>query len=224
MNTRYKSKTAEWVRRAVLAVLLAVLLFALGRCIYRNRTVAEMNEYVTAFAYKGETYTYIEPACGYVQGTQIGKTQNGYRLFRVEGDDGDAVFDCPTSRPGGRPDMPLQSQGAEIPDGGTVSSIVIGRTATADERIMHTVQTLVEAAPTEALACDEAGTDRMKLYFCFEGCPVSNRFAGTFWYVDQQAWYYESNPKSGALTPVTDESLVSFLEEQRISWPWSWFE
>lgn len=40
MNTRYKSKTAEWVRRAVLAVLLAVLLFALGRCIYRNRTVA----------------------------------------------------------------------------------------------------------------------------------------------------------------------------------------
>ena len=89
MNTRYKSKTAEWVRRAVLAVLLAVLLFALGRCIYRNRTVAEMNEYVTAFAYKGETYTYIEPACGYVQGTQIGKTQNGYRLFRVEGDDGE---------------------------------------------------------------------------------------------------------------------------------------
>ena len=94
MNTRYKSKTAEWVRRAVLAVLLAVLLFALGRCIYRNRTVAEMNEYVTAFAYKGETYTYIEPACGYVQGTQIGKTQNGYWLFRVEGDDGERQNVC----------------------------------------------------------------------------------------------------------------------------------
>ena len=63
MNTRYKSKTAEWVRRAVLAVLLAVLLFALGRCIYRNRTVAEMNEYVTAFAYKGETYTCTAAMC-----------------------------------------------------------------------------------------------------------------------------------------------------------------
>ena len=222
MNTRYKSKTAEWVRRAVLAVLLAVLLFALGRCIYRNRTVAEMNEYVTAFAYTGETYTYIAPACGYVQGTQIGKTQNGYRLFRVEGDDGERFLIARHPGPGADP-ICFAKQGAEIPDGGTVSSIVIGRTATADERIMRAVQTLVEAAPTEALACDEAGTDRMKLYFCFEGCPVSNRFAGTFWYVDQQAWYYESSPKSGALTPVTDESLVSFLEEQRISWPWSWF-
>lgn len=170
MNTRYKSKTAEWVRRAVLAVLLAVLLFALGRCIYRNRTVAEMNEYVTAFAYKGETYTYIEPACGYVQGTQIGKTQNGYRLFRVEGDDGERFLIARHPGPGADP-ICFAKQGAEIPDGGTVSSIVIGRTATADERIMHTVQTLVEAAPTEALACDEAGTDRMKLYFCFEAAP-----------------------------------------------------
>lgn len=158
-----------------------------------------------------------------MQGTQIGKTQNGYRLFRVEGDDGERFLIARHPGPGADP-ICFAKQGAEIPDGGTVSSIVIGRTATADERIMHTVQTLVEAAPTEALACDEAGTDRMKLYFCFEGCPVSNRFAGTFWYVDQQAWYYESNPKSGALTPVTDESLVSFLEEQRISWPWSWFE
>ena len=75
---------------------------------------------------------------------------------------------------------------------------------------MRAVQTLVEAAPAEAVARDEAGTDRMKLYFCFEGCPVSNRFAGTFWYVDQQAWYYESSLKSGALMPVTDESLLSF--------------
>ena len=49
MKARYENKAAEWVRRVVLAVLLAVLLFAPGRCIYQNRTVAEMNEYVTAF-------------------------------------------------------------------------------------------------------------------------------------------------------------------------------
>ena len=56
MKARYENKAAEWVRRVVLAVLLAVLLFAPGRCIYQNRTVAEMNEYVTAFTYKGESY------------------------------------------------------------------------------------------------------------------------------------------------------------------------
>ena len=61
MNIRYKSKAAEWVRRAVLVVLLAVLLFALGRCIYQNRTVAETNEYVTALTYKGETYKCVDP-------------------------------------------------------------------------------------------------------------------------------------------------------------------
>lgn len=89
MKARYEIKAAEWVRRVVLAVLLAVLLFAPGRCIYQNRTVAEMNEYVTAFTYKGESYRSVDPPYGYVLGTQIGKTQNGYRLFRAEGDAGE---------------------------------------------------------------------------------------------------------------------------------------
>ncbi len=102
MNTRYKSKTAEWVRRAVLAVLLAVLLFALGRCIYRNRTVAEMNEYVTAFAYKGETYTYIASPAAMCRER---RSENAERVSAVSrrGRRRRAVFDCPTSRPGADP-------------------------------------------------------------------------------------------------------------------------
>ncbi len=223
MKARYENKAAEWVRRVVLAVLLAVLLFAPGRCIYQNRTVAEMNEYVTAFTYKGESYRSVDPPYGYVLGTQIGKTQNGYRLFRAEGDAGEQFLIAEHIGPRADP-ICFAKEGTQIPGEGTVSSAIIGRKATADEHILRAVQAIMEAAQDEAVAYDEAGTGRLELYLCFEGCPVSNRSAGTFLYVDQQAWYYESRPKSGALTPVTDERLLSFLEGQRISRPWSWFE
>ena len=194
----------------VLAVLLAVLLFAPGRCIYQNRTVAEMNEYVTAFTYKGESYRSVDPPYGYVLGTQIGKTQNGYRLFRAEGDAGEQFLIAEHIGPRADP-ICFAKEGTQIPGEGTVSSAIIGRKATADEHILRAVQAIMEAAQDEAVAYDEAGTGRLELYLCFEGCPVSNRSAGTFLYVDQQAWYYESRPKSGALTPVTDERLLSFL-------------
>lgn len=223
MKARYENKAAEWVRRVVLAVLLAVLLLAPGRCIYQNRTVAEMNEYVTAFTYKGESYRSVDPPYGYVLGTQIGKTQNGYRLFRAEGDAGEQFLIAEHIGPRADP-ICFAKEGTQIPGEGTVSSAIIGRKATADEHILRAVQAIMEAAQDEAVAYDEAGTGRLELYLCFEGCPVSNRSAGTFLYVDQQAWYYESRPKSGALTPVTDERLLSFLEGQRISRPWSWFE
>lgn len=180
MKARYENKAAEWVRRVVLAVLLAVLLFAPGRCIYQNRTVAEMNEYVTAFTYKGESYRSVDPPYGYVLGTQIGKTQNGYRLFRAEGDAGEQFLIAEHIGPRADP-ICFAKEGTQIPGEGTVSSAIIGRKATADEHILRAVQAIMEAAQDEAVAYDEAGTGRLELYLCFEGCPVSNRSAGRFY-------------------------------------------
>ena len=223
MNIRYKSKAAEWVRRAVLVVLLAVLLFALGRCIYQNRTVAEMNEYVTALTYKGETYKCVDPSYGYVRGAQIGKTQSRYQLFRAEGDDGEQFLIARHIGPLSDP-ICFAKEGTQIPVDGTVSSVIIGQKATADEEILRAVQAITESENTETGVCENAGTDSMKLYLCFDGCPVSDSFAGTFLYIERQSWYYQSSPDSSELTRVTDESLLSFLDELRISWPFSWFE
>ncbi len=219
MEATYKNKAAEWIRRVVFTTLILLVLFSLGKCVYENRTVAEMNEYRTAFTYNGESYKYV-PSYSYLSGKQMGKTQNGCRLYCVEGDDSKQFLIADSI---GMPADPIcfVKEGTNIPVDGALSSVIIdNRNATADEHILRAVQEIMEAEPTETVDPENCpyGTS---VHLCFDGCVVSDRYAGEFFqYGEQETWYYRSDWKSSSVTPVTDETLLDFLSEIHAPSPW----